>query len=218
MDANNDLELENYASDASENDDIIDDDQELLALLRGEHSALYGSSSTDREQLLHSDTTDLSKLASTSSYFGGAPTVVDTIPARGAPASQASNLSLYTVNSSDLTGYQTEFLLHGITAVPMEEIAESSGAPEPLVSLGENVALTDTIRTQAARSLAVNRIYQDLLSKHLQEVSAARARNRDFNTQLQDLIQRRETAQQAPFLPSTKTRLCPPYFFEQNGD
>ncbi|KAG0240368.1 Myb-like DNA-binding domain protein [Mortierella sp. GBA43] len=47
---------ENYASDASENDDIIDDDQELLALLRGEHSALHDATSSSTGISTHATT------------------------------------------------------------------------------------------------------------------------------------------------------------------
>lgn len=210
-------DLENYASDASENDDIIDDDQELLALLRGEHVALRdhappsstgishhaattiqnlsqkratlsepasGGEQQQRQQKRRrtqlepsslkslsgtvdrlTDATGLDRHAPMSPTFLGAPIAADTIPATSPPALQDPDLTL----------------LKRIAALSTEDSAELDETTAPSISHEDNVALTDMIRTQATRSLAINRIYQDLIVKHLQEVSIARARNREFH-------------------------------------
>ncbi|KAF9365382.1 Myblike DNAbinding domain-containing protein [Mortierella sp. NVP85] len=260
-------DLENYASDASENDDIIDDDQELLALLRGEHAALRdpASSSTEisdevpapstlnqattqsltgepkvlfdtllldqrqkqqqqeqqqgarpRPSALRAlsealergrDATGFSRLASSSSVFLGTPVAADTIPARSASALQETHSSFSTSDYNDF-----------MTAASMDEGNVLDEAPTSLISRENNIALTNVIRTQATQSLAVNRIYQDLLVKHLQEVSIARTRNRALYAQLQDLIQMQEGGQHASVLPTTTTRLYSPYFVDQDGE
>jgi hypothetical protein len=122
------------------------------------------------------DAAGFSRLASSSSVFLGTPTAADTIPVGGASALQETHLSFSTSDYNDFA-----------TAASMDEGNVLDEAPTLFISRENNIALTNVIRTQATQSLAVNRIYQDLLVKHLQEVSIARTRNRAFYVSIFDV-------------------------------
>ncbi|KAF8924231.1 hypothetical protein EDD21DRAFT_366344 [Dissophora ornata] len=95
--------------------------------------------------------------------------------------------------------------------------SEDESTLMPYICPEENVQLTSAVREQSTKALSVNRMFQQFLKKQMEEVEKARARNKQFRDQLQDLMDRQEAAKRAPvILPTTKARLGPPYFVDED--
>ncbi|CAO3569989.1 unnamed protein product [Mortierella alpina] len=95
--------------------------------------------------------------------------------------------------------------------------AAVTGSILPEISLEERAELTVEVRKKSEHALAINRKFQEVLKKHLQEVEKARLRNRELWADVTELVKKFDSTKRAPVvLP--KSRLGPPYFIDKHHE
>ncbi|KAG0309453.1 Myb-like DNA-binding domain protein [Dissophora globulifera] len=250
-------------SDESDNDEVVDNDDDLAALLRSQNLPTISDRPTDSSMFVldRLPTTGLAptlprqsspELSSLKDAFGASqistpvdvlstlaqtqPTVDEWVGHDVNTASQlqhdgvpflptTADLVASSIPMDSSMASQADDDIQGIdnydddgdVTSSVDEDSDSDSAPLPYISLEERAELTSAIRQQSINALSINRIFQQAMQKQLQEIEQARARNKQFQSQLQDLIDRQEEAKRAPvLLRGTNARLGPPYFVDED--
>ncbi|KAG0360112.1 Myb-like DNA-binding domain protein [Gamsiella multidivaricata] len=234
-------DVEEYLSDESENDDVIDNDLELLRLLRSQNVSLEdlvptqptksARVSSQADDIHSSKDTNISPVRWDSTGTGAEQQSRSglTLTALQGPTNLSSNNTTATFVDTTPSQSRLQDILKdntlqdsaqqndtGINSMDLR--TEDDAIDTPYITTEERASLTKMIRDQAAKALTINRKYQKAALQQLQEVEKAYARNKALGAQLQALNDRQEAVERAPLiLSTTKARLGPPYFVDRDG-
>ncbi|KAF9433665.1 Myblike DNAbinding domain-containing protein [Entomortierella beljakovae] len=232
------IDMEDLFSDESDNDDLVDNEEELALLLKSQNLSIEEllpskqAHAPAQDQLekgvLAQDITPASHGHLGNLTLSATPTIdlelhsgdyiLDASSSKGTSSQDTRETETQESFVSQDTYYrEDEENIHDPTTNDDEE---DDSTPTPvLVTPEENAQMTSMIREQAAKSLEVNREYQKTLLHKLEEVKQAYARNTRLRLRYRAAMEKHKAIEEAPvLLESTYARLGPPYFVDQDNN
>ncbi|KAF9905934.1 Myb-like DNA-binding domain protein [Linnemannia zychae] len=233
-----DLDVDDLLSDESDNDDLIDNEDDLALLLRTHGVTLDSTPSfaTGASQGTTVAAEGSTGGTSSSALQTGGAGLSNAMRAPTTSVGRASPLHIGINSDTEMESdfgmdFTQEHLSHyGEDAAPASSmtnvtsratLADSTTAepaPAPFVMDPEdNRRLTAVIRSQTANALEVNRKYQQALEQKLRDIEHAYNRNKKLRDDLQVWLDRQKVAERAPVvMATTNDRLGPPYFVDDD--